>query len=61
MNLPDGNYPEEPVPIALRHEIIATWVKAKQLVQQQIASKHITEDEVLPLSVSLSLPYLFER
>ncbi|KAJ6668911.1 hypothetical protein lerEdw1_007720 [Lerista edwardsae] len=41
MNLPDGNFPEEPVPIALRQEIIATWVKAKQLVQQQIASKHL--------------------
>lgn len=46
MNLPDGNFPEEPVPIALRQEIIAIWVKAKQLVQQQIASKHVTDDEV---------------
>ncbi|XP_066477527.1 cilia- and flagella-associated protein 46 [Tiliqua scincoides] len=45
MNLPDGNFPEEPVPIALRQEIIATWVKAKQLVQQQLASRHINEDE----------------
>ncbi|XP_053164122.1 cilia- and flagella-associated protein 46 isoform X2 [Hemicordylus capensis] len=45
MNLPDGSVPDEPVPIAVRQEIIATWVKAKQLVQHHIVIKHVAEDE----------------
>ncbi|XP_077206307.1 cilia- and flagella-associated protein 46 isoform X2 [Paroedura picta] len=43
MNLPSGSY--ELVPVAVRQQIIATWVKAKQLVQHHIGSRHGTEDE----------------
>ncbi|XP_048363031.1 LOW QUALITY PROTEIN: cilia- and flagella-associated protein 46 [Sphaerodactylus townsendi] len=43
MNLPSGS--DEQVPIAVRQQIIATWVKAKQLVQHQIGSRHGAEDE----------------
>ncbi|KAG8135457.1 hypothetical protein E2320_008476, partial [Naja naja] len=45
MRLPNGSAPDEPVPIALRQQVIATWVKAKQLLQQQIARWHGSEEE----------------
>ncbi|XP_054839221.1 cilia- and flagella-associated protein 46 [Eublepharis macularius] len=43
MNSPSGS--DELVPIAVRQQIIATWVKAKQLVQHQIGSRHGADDE----------------
>nr|XP_056706458.1 cilia- and flagella-associated protein 46 [Euleptes europaea] len=43
MNLPSGS--DELVPVAVRQQVIATWVKAKQLVQHQIGSRHGAEDE----------------
>lgn len=48
MNLPSGS--DELVPIAVRQQVIATWVKAKQLVQHHIGSRHGAEDEVSILS-----------
>ncbi|KAG6935922.1 cilia and flagella associated protein 46 [Chelydra serpentina] len=45
LNLTNGNIPNELVPIAVRQQIIATWVKAKQLLQQQIGHKLGTDDE----------------
>ncbi|XP_061491602.1 cilia- and flagella-associated protein 46 isoform X1 [Rhineura floridana] len=45
IHLPNGSVPDEPVPIAMRQQIIATWVKAKQLVQHQIGRWHGTDDE----------------
>ncbi|XP_062832185.1 cilia- and flagella-associated protein 46 isoform X4 [Anolis carolinensis] len=45
MHLPNGSVPDEPVPIAMRQQVIATWVKAKQLVQQQIGKWQGSEDE----------------
>uniref|UniRef100_A0ABM5G1E7 Cilia- and flagella-associated protein 46 isoform X2 n=1 Tax=Pogona vitticeps TaxID=103695 RepID=A0ABM5G1E7_9SAUR len=45
MRLPNGSVPDEPVPIAMRQQVIATWVKAKQLVQHQIVRWHGSEDE----------------
>ncbi|XP_034292423.1 cilia- and flagella-associated protein 46 isoform X1 [Pantherophis guttatus] len=45
MRLPNGSAPDEPVPIALRQQVIATWVKAKQLLQQQIGRLHGSEEE----------------
>uniref|UniRef100_A0A8C0QJ92 Cilia and flagella associated protein 46 n=1 Tax=Chelonoidis abingdonii TaxID=106734 RepID=A0A8C0QJ92_CHEAB len=45
LNLTNGNIPNELVPIAVRQQIIATWVKAKQLLQQQIWHKLGTDDE----------------
>ncbi|XP_009945470.1 PREDICTED: tetratricopeptide repeat protein 40, partial [Leptosomus discolor] len=40
-----GTIPSETVPIAALQQIIATWVKAKQLNQQQIRHKVGTEEE----------------
>ncbi|XP_074815211.1 cilia- and flagella-associated protein 46 isoform X2 [Natator depressus] len=45
LNLTNRNIPNELVPIAVRQQIIATWVKAKQLLQQQIGHKLGTDDE----------------
>ncbi|KAH0623635.1 hypothetical protein JD844_006596 [Phrynosoma platyrhinos] len=45
MHLPNGSVPDEPVPVAMRQQVIATWVKAKQLVQHQIGRLHGSEDE----------------
>ncbi|XP_025029883.1 cilia- and flagella-associated protein 46, partial [Python bivittatus] len=45
MRLPNGSAPDEPVPIAMRQQVIATWVKAKQLLQHQIGRWHGSEDE----------------
>ncbi|XP_074731741.1 cilia- and flagella-associated protein 46 [Strix uralensis] len=40
-----GTIPNETVPIAAQQQIIATWVKAKQLHQQQIEQKLGTEEK----------------
>lgn len=47
LNVITGTIPHEAVPIAVQQQIIATWVKAKQLNQQQIRHKLGTEEEVL--------------
>ncbi|XP_053927744.1 cilia- and flagella-associated protein 46 [Cuculus canorus] len=39
LNMMDGSIPNETVPVAVQQQIIATWVKAKQLNQQQIGHK----------------------
>ncbi|XP_069720254.1 cilia- and flagella-associated protein 46 [Phaenicophaeus curvirostris] len=39
LNVTAGTIPNETVPIAVQQQIIATWVKAKQLNQQQIGHK----------------------
>lgn len=49
LNVTSGTIPDEPVRIAAQQQIIATWVKAKQLNQQQIGHKLGTEEEVLSL------------
>ncbi|XP_074088215.1 LOW QUALITY PROTEIN: cilia- and flagella-associated protein 46 [Macrotis lagotis] len=46
LTLTNGNLPQEIVPIGIRQQLIATWVKAKQLVQQQITSRVSPEDEI---------------
>jgi hypothetical protein len=46
LNLTNGNVPEEVVPIKVRQQVIATWVKAKQLLQQQIGQRLGTEEQV---------------
>ncbi|NXW11048.1 CFA46 protein, partial [Fregetta grallaria] len=45
LNVTTGTIPNEKVPIAAQQQIIATWVKAKQLNQQQIRLKLGTEEE----------------
>ncbi|XP_037255322.1 cilia- and flagella-associated protein 46 isoform X3 [Falco rusticolus] len=45
LNVTTGTIPNETVPIAAQQQIIATWVKAKQLNQQQIEHKLGTEEE----------------
>ncbi|NXT51328.1 CFA46 protein, partial [Pluvianellus socialis] len=45
LNVITGTIPNETVPIAAQQQIIATWVKAKQLNQQQIGHKLGTEEE----------------
>ncbi|XP_071987329.1 cilia- and flagella-associated protein 46 isoform X2 [Engystomops pustulosus] len=43
--LTNGISPDEVVPISVRQDLITTWVKAKQLLQQQIGPKLGTDDE----------------
>ncbi|XP_057264648.1 cilia- and flagella-associated protein 46 [Pezoporus wallicus] len=45
LNVITGMAPNETVPIAAQQQIIATWVKAKQLNQQQIGHKLGPEEE----------------
>ncbi|XP_032857192.2 cilia- and flagella-associated protein 46 [Tyto alba] len=45
LNVTTRAIPNETVPIAARQQIIATWVKTKQLLQQQIGHKLWTEEE----------------
>ncbi|EOB01283.1 TPR repeat-containing protein C10orf93 [Anas platyrhynchos] len=45
LNVTSGTIPNEIVPVAVKQQIIATWVKAKQLNQQQIGHKLWTEEE----------------
>uniref|UniRef100_A0A663E7F4 Cilia and flagella associated protein 46 n=1 Tax=Aquila chrysaetos chrysaetos TaxID=223781 RepID=A0A663E7F4_AQUCH len=45
LNVTTGTIPAETVPVAAQQQIIATWVKAKQLNQQQISCKLGTEEE----------------
>lgn len=49
LNVITGIAPNETVPIAAQQQVIATWVKAKQLNQQQIGHKLGPEEEVLSL------------
>ncbi|XP_036907145.1 cilia- and flagella-associated protein 46 [Sturnira hondurensis] len=39
LSLTNGTVPEDTVPTEARQQLIATWVKAKQLLQQQIGSR----------------------
>ncbi|KAM4702837.1 cilia- and flagella-associated protein 46 [Rhinophrynus dorsalis] len=45
LDLTKGHVPEDVVPISVRQQILSTWVKAKQLHQQQIGTKLGTDDE----------------
>ncbi|KAM6997214.1 cilia- and flagella-associated protein 46 [Tautogolabrus adspersus] len=45
MNLSNCNNPEESVPIAVRKQVVSTWVQIKRLLQQQISSNIDTMDE----------------
>ncbi|XP_025892012.1 cilia- and flagella-associated protein 46 [Nothoprocta perdicaria] len=45
LNLIARTVPTETVPISVRQQIIATWVKAKQLHHQQIGLKVVAEEE----------------
>lgn len=47
LNLTNGNVPEEMVPTSVRQQLIATWVKAKQLLQLQIGHRLGMEEQVL--------------
>lgn len=46
LNLTNGNVLENIVPTSVRQYLIATWVKAKQLLQQQIGPKLGIEEQV---------------
>lgn len=46
LNLTNGTVPEETVPTVARQQLIATWVKAKQLLQQQIGPRLGAEEQV---------------
>lgn len=46
LNLTNGTTPEETVPTVARQQLIATWVKAKQLLQQQIGPRLGAEEQV---------------
>nr|KAF6455331.1 cilia and flagella associated protein 46 [Rousettus aegyptiacus] len=45
LNLTNGTVPEETVPTVARQQLIATWVKAKQLLQQQIGPRLGAEEQ----------------
>ncbi|CAN0555915.1 unnamed protein product [Rangifer tarandus platyrhynchus] len=45
LNLTNGLEPEEVVPLSARQQLIATWVKGKQLLQQQIGPRLGTEEQ----------------
>ncbi|XP_063818084.1 cilia- and flagella-associated protein 46 isoform X2 [Pseudophryne corroboree] len=45
LDLTNGSAPEDVVPISIRQQLLSTWVKAKQLLQQQIGQKLGTYDE----------------
>ncbi|XP_065779668.1 cilia- and flagella-associated protein 46 isoform X5 [Muntiacus reevesi] len=45
LNLTNGMEPEEVVPVSARQQLIATWVKGKQLLQQQIGPRLGTEEQ----------------
>ena len=46
MQVTNGNQPLDVVPIAVRHPLLQTWVKAKQMMQSQISKTCGTDDEV---------------
>lgn len=48
LNLSDGNVPEEVVSMSTRQQLVATWVKAKQLLQQQIGPRLGPDGQVRP-------------
>ncbi|XP_026968831.1 cilia- and flagella-associated protein 46 [Sagmatias obliquidens] len=45
LNLTNGTVPEEAVPGSIRQQLIATWVKAKQLLWQQIGPRLGTDEQ----------------
>nr|XP_033697747.1 cilia- and flagella-associated protein 46 [Tursiops truncatus] len=45
LNLTNGTVPEEAVPVSIRQQLIATWVKAKQLLWQQIGPRLGTDEQ----------------
>ncbi|XP_023492381.2 cilia- and flagella-associated protein 46 isoform X4 [Equus caballus] len=45
LNLTNGSVPEEAVPVNARQQLIATWVKGKQLLQQQIGPRLGTDEQ----------------
>uniref|UniRef100_UPI00398F0566 cilia- and flagella-associated protein 46 n=1 Tax=Pristiophorus japonicus TaxID=55135 RepID=UPI00398F0566 len=45
LNITNGSVPSDVVPIAVRHQIIVTWVTIKQLLQQQIGPNLGNDDE----------------
>ncbi|KAM5241604.1 cilia- and flagella-associated protein 46 isoform 3-T3 [Hipposideros larvatus] len=52
LSLTSGAVPEEAVPTEARHQLIATWVKAKQLLQQQIGPRLGTDEQSTSEDVS---------
>ncbi|XP_038629303.1 cilia- and flagella-associated protein 46 isoform X2 [Scyliorhinus canicula] len=45
LNLTNGNVPSDVVPISVRRQIVVTWVKVKQLLQQQIGPNLGNDEE----------------
>uniref|UniRef100_A0A287BAS2 Cilia and flagella associated protein 46 n=1 Tax=Sus scrofa TaxID=9823 RepID=A0A287BAS2_PIG len=45
LNLTNGTVPEDAVPVKARQQLIATWVKAKQLLQQQVGPRLGTDEQ----------------
>ncbi|XP_038168284.1 cilia- and flagella-associated protein 46 [Arvicola amphibius] len=45
LHLTNGNVPDDIVPTSVRQHLISTWVKAKQLLQQQIGQRLGTDEQ----------------
>lgn len=48
LSLTDGSVPAEVVPTSARQQLIATWVKGKQLLQQQVGPRLGVDEQVRP-------------
>ena len=53
-----GAKPSDIVPTAVRHPLLATWVKLKQMLQQQIAPQYGSEHEVMSLNIHCAVVVL---
>ncbi|XP_007935070.1 cilia- and flagella-associated protein 46 [Orycteropus afer afer] len=53
LSLTNGNVPEDIVPPNIRQQLIATWVKAKQLAQQQIGARLGTDEQTVDKHITL--------
>uniref|UniRef100_H2ZYN0 Cilia and flagella associated protein 46 n=1 Tax=Latimeria chalumnae TaxID=7897 RepID=H2ZYN0_LATCH len=53
LDLTSGTVPSDVVPIAVRHHVVITWVKVKQLLQEQIGRKLGTDEESNSESLNL--------
>ncbi|XP_018424570.1 PREDICTED: cilia- and flagella-associated protein 46-like, partial [Nanorana parkeri] len=45
LDMTNGSTPEDVVPISIRQQLLSTWIKVKQLLQQHIGQKLGTDDE----------------
>ncbi|XP_067908773.1 cilia- and flagella-associated protein 46 [Heterodontus francisci] len=63
LNVTNGNVPSDVVPIAIRCQIVVTWVKIKQLLQQQIGlnlgndveQNNYSQDSIMQVFIALEM------